>query len=164
MGKQGKLARWYLTALGTEVDLHTPHWHGNTLINEMKQRSDVEMLMPASMKTLDMVPENPGTWLYHCHVNDHISAGMSTTYTVLPCDGCTDKLTFAEYQEEARDATFPSECKKWGAKWKTQRTGRSVCRPPSKSKQVRCKKLGKEVCTRVGNCELKGGKKNTRCK
>jgi len=24
-----------------------------------------------------------GTWLFHCHVNDHIRAGMLTRYTVL---------------------------------------------------------------------------------
>jgi len=31
---------------------------------------------------LDMQPDNPGTWLYHCHVNDHIDAGMAALYTV----------------------------------------------------------------------------------
>jgi hephaestin len=30
-----------------------------------------------------MVPDNPGTWLYHCHVNDHIVAGMTGRYQVL---------------------------------------------------------------------------------
>jgi FtsP/CotA-like multicopper oxidase with cupredoxin domain len=37
-----------------------------------------------SMKIADMVPDNPGTWLFHCHVNDHILAGMQATYTVTP--------------------------------------------------------------------------------
>jgi FtsP/CotA-like multicopper oxidase with cupredoxin domain len=31
-----------------------------------------------------MVPDNPGTWLYHCHVNDHIVAGMQAKFTVTP--------------------------------------------------------------------------------
>jgi hephaestin len=35
-----------------------------------------------TMKTADMVPDDPGTWLYHCHVNDHIAAGMSAFYRV----------------------------------------------------------------------------------
>jgi len=30
----------------------------------------------------DMVPDNVGTWLLHCHVNDHILAGMQTRYRV----------------------------------------------------------------------------------
>jgi hephaestin len=29
-----------------------------------------------------MVPDNPGTWLFHCHVNDHILAGMLSRYRV----------------------------------------------------------------------------------
>jgi FtsP/CotA-like multicopper oxidase with cupredoxin domain len=73
--------RWYLLALGTEVDLHTPHWHGHTGLIA-GQRTDVVELLPASMKVLDMRMDNPGTWMYHCHVNDHVSAGMTALYTV----------------------------------------------------------------------------------
>jgi hephaestin len=29
-----------------------------------------------------MVPDDPGTWLFHCHVNDHISAGMMVRYRI----------------------------------------------------------------------------------
>lgn len=80
---EGEKVRWHLVALGTEVDLHTPHWHGHTgLING--RRTDVVELLPASMKTLDMVINNPGTWMYHCHVNDHIAAGMTALYHVAP--------------------------------------------------------------------------------
>ncbi len=32
----------------------------------------------------DMVPDDPGTRLYHCHVNDHIHAGMMALFTVNP--------------------------------------------------------------------------------
>lgn len=71
--KNGDRVRWYLIALGTEVDLHTPHWHGHTGLVEGRRVDTVE-LMPASMKTLDMTADNPGTWMYHCHVNDHIAA------------------------------------------------------------------------------------------
>jgi FtsP/CotA-like multicopper oxidase with cupredoxin domain len=28
-------------------------------------------------------PDDPGIWLFHCHVNDHISAGMLTRYRAL---------------------------------------------------------------------------------
>jgi hephaestin len=34
-----------------------------------------------------MVPDDVGTWLLHCHVNDHVSAGMLTRYRVLNADG-----------------------------------------------------------------------------
>ncbi len=47
-------------------------------------REDVTELLPATMLTADMQPDNPGKWLYHCHVNDHILAGMLATYRVNP--------------------------------------------------------------------------------
>lgn len=80
---EGENVRWYQLALGTEVDLHTPHWHGNTLM-ETGRRVDVLNLMPGTHITVDMKPDNSGVWMYHCHVNDHIDAGMMANYTVTP--------------------------------------------------------------------------------
>jgi hypothetical protein len=78
---KGERVRWYVMSMGTEVDLHTPHWHGNTVtVNGM--RMDSVSLLPASMITADMVPDDVGIWLFHCHVNDHIRAGMLTRYQV----------------------------------------------------------------------------------
>lgn len=80
--RRGERVRWYVMGMGTEVDLHTPHWHCNTVtVNGM--RMDVVSLLPATMVVADMVPDDPGIWLFHCHVNDHISAGMLTRYQVL---------------------------------------------------------------------------------
>jgi manganese oxidase len=80
---EGERVRFYMMGMGTEVDLHTPHFHGGTVV-AMGMRTDVVNLLPASMVVADMVPDNPGTWLFHCHVNDHITAGMVTRYQVLP--------------------------------------------------------------------------------
>ena len=82
--KKGENVRWYLMAMGTEVDLHTPHWHGNTLLTMGGMRTDVVDVLPAQMVMADMVPDNIGTWLFHCHVNDHIKAGMIARYKVDP--------------------------------------------------------------------------------
>src|SRR3954453_10689963 len=30
--RAGEHVRWYLMSMGTEVALHTPHWHGNTVV------------------------------------------------------------------------------------------------------------------------------------
>jgi FtsP/CotA-like multicopper oxidase with cupredoxin domain len=80
--KKGQHVRWYVMSMGTEVDLHTPHWHGNDVtVNGM--RADVVNLLPAGMVIADMVPDNVGIWLFHCHVNDHISAGMMSRYRVI---------------------------------------------------------------------------------
>lgn len=84
---KGERVRWYVLSLGTEVDLHTPHWHGETLLlggPTMGMRTDMTELLPGSMKVLDMVPDAPGQWLFHCHVNDHISAGMLAQFLVQP--------------------------------------------------------------------------------
>jgi FtsP/CotA-like multicopper oxidase with cupredoxin domain len=80
--RRGQHVRWYVMGMGTEVDLHTPHWHGNDVVVG-GMRMDVVSLLPGTMVTADMVPDDPGTWLFHCHVSDHIAAGMLTRYRVL---------------------------------------------------------------------------------
>jgi FtsP/CotA-like multicopper oxidase with cupredoxin domain len=83
----GETVRWYLVALGTEVDLHTPHWHGEKVLLEGRTYTDVVELLPASMKTGDMRADNPGVWLLHCHVNDHMIGGMFATFTINQANG-----------------------------------------------------------------------------
>ncbi len=80
--RAGDRVRWYTFSLGTEVDLHTPHWHGNT-VTVNGHRTDVVELLPATMVTADMRPDAVGTWFFHCHVDDHIKAGMQTRYRVV---------------------------------------------------------------------------------
>ena len=81
--EQDDRVRWYLVGLGTEVDMHTAHWHGQTVLNSGK-RTDVVELLPGSMVTVDMIAKTPGNWLYHCHVADHITGGMNTRWRVVP--------------------------------------------------------------------------------
>ena len=81
--KKGERVRWYLVALGEQFSVHTPHWHGNVVLHDGK-RTDVVPLMQAQMETADMVPDNPGTWMFHCHIDDHMDAGMATLYKVEP--------------------------------------------------------------------------------
>ena len=81
--KKGERVRWYLVALGEQFSVHTPHWHGNVVLHDGK-RTDVVPLMQAQMETVDMVPDNPGIWMFHCHIDDHMDAGMVTLYKVDP--------------------------------------------------------------------------------
>jgi FtsP/CotA-like multicopper oxidase with cupredoxin domain len=76
--------RWYVFSLGSEADIHGAHWHGNTLLH-VGQRVDAMELIPASLHTLDMVPDDAGTWMIHCHTNMHIKAGMIGFYSVSAC-------------------------------------------------------------------------------
>jgi FtsP/CotA-like multicopper oxidase with cupredoxin domain len=79
--RKGQRVRWYTYTLGTEVDLHTPHWHGNTVTTN-GMRGDMIQLVAGMMMVSDMQPDDIGTWLYHCHVNDHIAAGMLARFKV----------------------------------------------------------------------------------
>jgi FtsP/CotA-like multicopper oxidase with cupredoxin domain len=78
---KGEHVRWYVMAT-TNFEMHAPHWHGNVVeIGHM--RTDVASLTPMEMVTADMVPDNPGVWLFHCHLGNHLLMGMQTRYTVL---------------------------------------------------------------------------------
>ena len=69
--RAGERVRWYLMGT-TNFEIHAPHWHGNTVvINHM--RTDVASLVTMGMAVADMVPDNPGTWLFHCHSSSAIS-------------------------------------------------------------------------------------------
>ena len=81
--KKGERARWYVMASMSDFDFHSPDWHGDTVLDG-GNRVNVLTLGPMEMKTVDMVPENPGTWLYTCDINVHLQAGLVARYTVLP--------------------------------------------------------------------------------
>lgn len=78
---ENERVRWHLISMGTEVDLHTPHWHGGTVVHQGHRKDSVDLLA-GSMTSVDMIALNPGTWIYHCHVSDHITAGMIALYTI----------------------------------------------------------------------------------
>ncbi len=80
--REGERVRWYIMST-TNFELHAPHWHGN-VVTAQHMRTDVLTLGTMGMIVADMLPDNPGTWLFHCHIEPHLSAGMSTRYTVLP--------------------------------------------------------------------------------
>lgn len=88
--KTGDHVRWYVATLGDFNNAHTPHWHGNTVV-VAGQRTDVVSLLPAQMITADMVPDAPGIWLYHCHISEHMLAGMTARYEVTPRPNAVNK-------------------------------------------------------------------------
>ncbi|RXM92893.1 Hephaestin [Acipenser ruthenus] len=78
---EGERVDWYLLGMGQEIDMHTVHFHAEsfTYMDGTPHRADVFDLFPATFQTIEMTVSNPGTWLLHCHVTDHIHAGMETT-------------------------------------------------------------------------------------
>ena len=81
----GQRVRWYVFASTNFGDLHAPHWHGNVVVaNHM--RTDVLGLVAMGMHVADMVPDNEGTWMFHCHVREHNDFGMQALFTVGPAN------------------------------------------------------------------------------
>ena len=81
--RKGEHVRWYLMSSTNDFDFHAPHWHGNVVIlNGM--RTDVAQLAMMQMATADMIPDDVGTWLFHCHVSFHNEEGMAVRYRVTP--------------------------------------------------------------------------------
>uniref|UniRef100_A0A8C8HCA7 Hephaestin n=1 Tax=Oncorhynchus tshawytscha TaxID=74940 RepID=A0A8C8HCA7_ONCTS len=81
----GDKVYWYLMGMGNEIDIHTAHFHGHSFDYKLSggsHRADVFGLFPGTFQTVKMRPKYPGSWLLHCHVADHIKAGMVTVYKV----------------------------------------------------------------------------------
>jgi FtsP/CotA-like multicopper oxidase with cupredoxin domain len=80
---RGERTRWYVMTTMSDFDFHAPHWHGETVtINGM--RTDTAQLGPMGMVVADMLPDDPGVWLFHCHLNIHLEAGMVARFRTLP--------------------------------------------------------------------------------
>jgi len=47
-------------------------------------RTDVLRVWWMQRVIANMVPDNVGTWLLHCHVSSHNAAGMAVRYRVVP--------------------------------------------------------------------------------
>jgi manganese oxidase len=105
--KQGERVRWYLLGMGNEIDLHTPHWHGET-VTDGRRNTDVIELLPGSMTAVDMIADNPGTWMFHCHVEDHMEAGMMAVYTIYapPKRACPLALVGGDFWKRAENPTL----------------------------------------------------------
>ena len=67
--KKCERVRWYVVSIG-QGQTHTPHWRSNVVLDGGK-RTDVIFIASAQMETMDMVPDDPGTWMYHCHFDEH---------------------------------------------------------------------------------------------
>jgi hephaestin len=81
--KRGEHVRWYVMTMGGQANYHTPHWHGNVVTLD-KHHTDTFSILPAQFVTADMVPDRVGTWMFHCHISEHMEMGMMAMYQVLP--------------------------------------------------------------------------------
>jgi FtsP/CotA-like multicopper oxidase with cupredoxin domain len=75
----GQLVQWDVMAMGSEH--HTFHVHGHRWLEGGVSR-DTHTVGPAESFRFRWRESNPGVWLYHCHVEQHMERGMIGTYRV----------------------------------------------------------------------------------
>jgi FtsP/CotA-like multicopper oxidase with cupredoxin domain len=78
--KVGDVVQWDVLALGE--DHHTFHVHGHRWQIPGGTSIDTRTIGPAESFGVRWTEEDPGTWLYHCHVEGHMAAGMIGIYRV----------------------------------------------------------------------------------
>jgi manganese oxidase len=75
----GQLVQWDVMAMGSEH--HTFHVHGHRWL-EHGVPVDTKTVGPAESFRIRWREREPGTWLYHCHVETHMEQGMIGLYQV----------------------------------------------------------------------------------
>lgn len=78
--KVGQLVQWDVMAMGS--DFHTFHVHGHRWVGPDGVTRDTQAVGPAESFRIRWRERDPGTWLYHCHVEDHMNRGMIGIYRV----------------------------------------------------------------------------------
>jgi FtsP/CotA-like multicopper oxidase with cupredoxin domain len=78
--KVGDLVQWDVLALGD--DHHTFHVHGHRWKDPAGADVDTLTVGPAESFKIQWREDDPGTWFYHCHVEDHMMQGMIGIYRV----------------------------------------------------------------------------------
>ena len=60
--------------------VHPMHLHGHTfaLATDGAARKDTVLVQPMKTVSVDVLADNPGEWMLHCHNTYHLEAGMAT--------------------------------------------------------------------------------------
>ena len=78
----GDTVQWDVMGMGSEF--HTFHVHGHRWRTDGGSPEDTRGLGPAESFRVRWREDAPGTWLYHCHVEEHMMQGMIGLYRVRP--------------------------------------------------------------------------------
>ncbi len=73
-----------LHVIGMDNNFHDFHIHGHRWKDAAGAFVDTPSVGPNETITARFVEDNPGRWLYHCHVFSHQDAGMAGWYMVSP--------------------------------------------------------------------------------
>ncbi len=80
--KVGDVVQWDVLAIGD--DHHTFHVHGHRWLTAAGVPEDTRTIGPAESFSVRWKEDAPGAWLYHCHVESHMTNGMISLYVVRP--------------------------------------------------------------------------------
>ena len=75
-------------------------------------RRDVTMLPAKGWLLLAFKSDNPGSWLFHCHIAWHVSGGLSVNFLERP-DELRQRITQADKDD------FNRVCGEWRTYWPT---------------------------------------------
>ena len=75
----GDRVRWRVSTLGNSF--HVFHVHGHRW-HTADGWVDSQVIGPSTTLTVEYREDNPGDWLYHCHVAGHMMRGMAGRYRV----------------------------------------------------------------------------------
>jgi manganese oxidase len=78
----GETVQWDVMGMGSEF--HTFHVHGHRWRTDGGTPEDTRGLGPAESFRVRWREDAPGTWFYHCHVEEHMMQGMIGLYKVKP--------------------------------------------------------------------------------
>jgi FtsP/CotA-like multicopper oxidase with cupredoxin domain len=87
-----EVVRFRMVNIGSEY--HTFHIHGHVWLDERGNNNDNEVLAPGEAVDGLVQMREPGSWMYHCHIYDHIAGGMTSMLTVLPAGFEGDPVTY----------------------------------------------------------------------
>ena len=90
-----EVVRFRMVNIGSEH--HTFHIHGHVWLDERGNNNDNEVLAPGEAVDGLVQMREPGSWMYHCHIYDHIAGGMTSMLTVLPAGFEGDPVAFCRY-------------------------------------------------------------------
>ncbi len=77
----GDRVQWDVMGMGSEH--HTFHVHGHRWLDRGISK-DTQTVGPAESFRITWKEDAPGTWFYHCHVEEHMESGMIGIYQVRP--------------------------------------------------------------------------------
>jgi FtsP/CotA-like multicopper oxidase with cupredoxin domain len=80
--KVGQTGR--LTVVNETAWPHPVHLHGFPVYEASGTWRDTVLIYPGETVDLLFVAEQPGTWMFHCHILDHQAGGMMGFVNVTP--------------------------------------------------------------------------------